>query len=570
MATKFERTYSQIKSELSEIMSEYEYPNESVAFGHLVLKLLFDISDEDANESITDGSNDNGIDAIYFEEKEQKTIIHFFQFKFPATEASIGNSVSQNEILKLFNGFEHFIGRDETYNSLSWNDLLKEKRLQLKSLEETDNNVLHIVRYTSSEMTDNIGVLDSKVNMFIDSSGNNVSTSNLFAKEICDLYENANLNTWPDFSFVYKKDMPPFEDSNAKVYSYYISAYNLYQSLKDLKSIIFEGNVRYFDDSSKVNSGIIDTLEGDDCSRLHLLNNGITIVCSNCSPNSANDTANIKKGSIINGAQTVGCIFKTIDKFLKLNQDIERFKNSYLFIKVIQIQNKQELVDRLVFTLNTQNQMRSSYSLSNDQQIKSIQREINASTKYFLQIKNNEYNHQKSTNTSFSKLKRNVIDIETAIQAFVAFEDIPKLSYISKNSKAQLFTENNRRIIIEEITKKKLLESYEALQIVTKIASLYRSFRKDSTKNSILNILSIGSEEIDRYRFINTGNYLILFALGIYCRKHNIVPNQKEAVVVINELAPLFVGIQIVSNATRSKEMFDKVRLVVENDEKIL
>ena len=163
MPTKYERIYNQIKIDISEIKDQYEYLNDSAAFGHLVLKLMFDIPDDDANEAITDGPDDNGIDAIYFETKESKTVIHFFQFKYPASDSTIDNCVNQDKILKLFNGFEHFIGREDMFLSLSWNELLKEKREQLLSLDETDNNVLHIVRYTSSEMNDNIKVLESKI-----------------------------------------------------------------------------------------------------------------------------------------------------------------------------------------------------------------------------------------------------------------------------------------------------------------------------------------------------------------------------------------------------------------------
>lgn len=211
----------------------------------------------------------------------------------------------------------------------------------------------------------------------------------------------------------------------------------------------------------KVNAGIKDTLNSNECSKFHLLNNGITIVCSSAKTNTPTDEIIIKKGSIINGAQTVGCIVDIIEQYLNENKDVEKFKNSFLFVRVIEIDNKKDLIDELVFTLNTQNQMKNSYSISNDPQVKFVQKEINDSSKYFLQIKNNEYNHFKANESNFDKLVKDIIDIETGIQSFVAYWNVGEFAYLTKNNKASLFNEENRNIIIEELTSKKLIEAYE-------------------------------------------------------------------------------------------------------------
>lgn len=56
MATKYEMIYSQIKANIDELMNIYEYKNESIAFGHLMLKYIFNISNDEAYESMTDGA----------------------------------------------------------------------------------------------------------------------------------------------------------------------------------------------------------------------------------------------------------------------------------------------------------------------------------------------------------------------------------------------------------------------------------------------------------------------------------------------------------------------------------
>ena len=64
MATKFERLYNDINDELTDIKDINKYTNISQAFGHFILKMLFGLTDEEALDCCTDGSDDNGIDAI--------------------------------------------------------------------------------------------------------------------------------------------------------------------------------------------------------------------------------------------------------------------------------------------------------------------------------------------------------------------------------------------------------------------------------------------------------------------------------------------------------------------------
>ncbi len=74
MTTKFERLYNDLNIELNDIRENNKYNNQSQAFGHFILKMLFGLTDDEAYDCCTDGSDDNGIDAIYIE--ENKTV-HF-------------------------------------------------------------------------------------------------------------------------------------------------------------------------------------------------------------------------------------------------------------------------------------------------------------------------------------------------------------------------------------------------------------------------------------------------------------------------------------------------------------
>lgn len=570
MATRFERVYFEIKKEIELIKDGNNYSNESEAFGHYMLKAILGIDDDEANKALVDGKNDNGIDAIYFDERSEKITTHFFQFKFPILE-NIESGVKRDDVLKLIDGYISFSGNDSKFESRAWNDAIIEKRNYFKNISDSNSHFLYIVKYCTNNNSENIDIFKNKIEDVKNNTGNDIEQKCYFAKEICTLFDKINKTSWPNFSIKFKKDLTTYEDQIAKVSSFYVSLYSIYEGLKGCNnSSLYEGNVRYFDNSSTVNKTILETLSSpDECKKFHLLNNGITIVCTKSVKNNTTETIQITSGSIINGAQTVGCILKKIGEEEEKKNSIEYFKNSFVFIRVIEVENKQDLVDELVLTLNTQNPMNSSYSISNDSIIKRTQSEINKKTKYFLQIKSNEYKFLKMQNPSFPKKQKDVIDIESGIQAFVSYENIENLAHLCKTNKAALFAKENREKIINCLDYNKLILSNNCLNNIMAIIREYRAYRKDDTKKDIISSLSIKEDEIDNYRFLNTGNYLILFSLGLYCRQRSIsVPGKKDIVYVIKQLCSLFPKDESnISNITRKKETYEKAFTIFQNEE---
>lgn len=195
MPTRFERVYKQIKTELEDIKSTYDYSTLSMAFAHLMLKDILEINDDDANGAITDGFSDNGIDAIFFDTRGRQNEVHFFQFKFPESEEKIAKAVTQDELLKLTNGYKLFMGNDDKFESTTWNDLLLEKRKDLLSLNgETDRNIIHIVRYTTSGIN-NTSYMDEEIKSLKSQTGNDIICDYKFADEIAKIYEKSKQNS---------------------------------------------------------------------------------------------------------------------------------------------------------------------------------------------------------------------------------------------------------------------------------------------------------------------------------------------------------------------------------------
>lgn len=564
MATKFERLYNDINDELTDIKDINKYTNISQAFGHFILKMLFGLTDEEALDCCTDGSDDNGIDAIYIESDKK---VHFFQFKFPSKVKNINKGVSDEEVLKLCNGVQSFVSTDEIFNTVSWNDLLKDKRQEFLEDDICDLK-LWVVRYSNQDLSNSSDVIiNNYMDKYYKETGNSIEFEKILAMECMNLYESRAKNIWPDFVLSYSKTLTPFTDEKASISSAYVSLKSIYDTFYSIQDTVFEGNVRFLSPNSKINDGIRETILTSP-ENFHLLNNGITIVCKGCSDINAKSYFNVQCGSIINGAQTVGTIINTL--FSLTEEQRKQYDKSFVFVKIISFSNDNSLINDMVYTLNTQNQMKNSYTIANDIIVKKLQEKINKETEYFLEIKNNEFNYCKNNMRGFNKLSKNKIDIESFIQAYTTFYDIAGMGALSKNNKASLFTNENIQKIINELTFEKALLPYNTYLELMNIIKEYRAFRKNPDKTDILSILDISENEIDDYRYLNTGNYVVLFALGqIFCNKE--LDPRKNMIPVIKALRLLFKKEKNVSNATKIKETFDKVekyvkRFKIENE----
>lgn len=556
MATKFERLYNDINDELTDIKDINKYTNISQAFGHFILKMLFGLTDEEALDCCTDGSDDNGIDAIYVESDKK---VHFFQFKFPSKANNINKGVSDEEVLKLCNGVQSFVSIDEIFNKVSWNDLLKDKRQEFLEADICDLK-LWIVRYSNQDLSNSSdAIINNYMDKYYRETGNSIEFEKILAMECMNLYESRAKNIWPDFVLPYSKTLTPFTDEKASISSAYVSLKSIYDTFYSIQDTVFEGNVRFLSPNSKINDGIRETILTSP-ENFHLLNNGITIVCKGCSDINAKSYFNVKCGSIINGAQTVGTIINTL--FSLTEEQRKQYDKSFVFVKIISFSNDNSLINDMVYTLNTQNQMKNSYTIANDIIVKKLQEKINKETEYFLEIKNNEFNYCKNNMRGFNKLSKNKIDIESFIQAYTTFYDIAGMGALSKNNKASLFTNENIQKIINELTFEKALLPYNTYLELMNIIKEYRAFRKNPDKTDILSILDISKNEIDDYRYLNTGNYVVLFALGQIFYNKELDP-QKNMIPVIKALRLLFKKEKNVSNATKIKETFDKVEKYV-------
>ena len=438
---------------------------------------------------------------------------------------------------------------------------LREKRKEYEKLDIYDFK-LWVVRFSNQSINDKIiKKMNNNLKKYSSSTGNTTEFNYALAEQCVTLYEKNIKNICPDFKLKYKKTLSPFSDEKSVVISAYISLFDIYETFSEIQDNVYEGNVRYLNPNSKINEGIKNTILYN-YQNFHLLNNGITIICQSCNDNTAQTYLDVKSGTIINGAQTVGTIINTL-KDIPENER-QNYLNSFVFPKIVSFTDNEELVNDMVYTLNTQNQMKNSYTISNDPIVKRVQEKINKETEFFLEVKNNEFNFEKVRNSNFNKLTKNKIDIETFIQVYVAFYNIANLANLAKNNKASLFDMNNIEKVINELDCEKAIRAYKIYLKLMDIIKDYRAYRKNRDKKDILDILDIKENEIDEYRYLNTGNFIIMYALGIAYLDKNLKP-EENIINIIKFLKDKFKNESNISNATKTKESFDQVKEFMKN-----
>lgn len=105
--------------------------SEEYAFNHALLKYYFDVDFPDQIGSVTDGSNDGGIDFIYYDEEEAKVIL--CQSKYCE---SLRFEDVINELNKMYSTVQNF----KKSNTGMYNDRLKLALQNAKDRLPEDNS----------------------------------------------------------------------------------------------------------------------------------------------------------------------------------------------------------------------------------------------------------------------------------------------------------------------------------------------------------------------------------------------------------------------------------------------
>lgn len=477
--------YDKIKKESKRIdeLNGYE-EGKNRGFIHLFLKSYYGLKDEKVKKCITDGSGDEGIDAVYIDGNN----INLFQFKFPEYKENKGfKSVGENDFRLFVTKAKNFI-KSENEND-TWNEKILYFYNEIKKIDGPKYN-LFFVSYTKENQKLNSLAKNEKSQYIKDIE--------IITKDKIDQIIEKEFNRLPDIVLT-DNDIEAqevegeYKDVKYKILNCYSSINDFYNSISEKTEYIFNANVRLSNKISKVFKEIKKTLD-ESPEKFPLLNNGITILCNEIVRNATTRKITLKKASIINGAHTSQAI---LDVLKEKQQD--EYKDIILFIRIIEVSSDEALINEIISALNTHTKLNNTYRYSKDPTLVKFQENFNEkSEKYYLELKDNEYQNNIGKGSGKQKVKLNDL-----IQYYVGYYNLKGKASIAKSSKGKLV--DDEKLMEEFINDIEYKRVNNVLDKYFEIKQVQKEFSKNSEEMS----------------FVKTADILILFILGLYEKDDN-------------------------------------------------
>lgn len=287
-------------------------------------------SNEDAAAAVTDGFGDNGIDAILID--TDSSIVYLVQSKWNAKGTG---SPALGDVHKFIQGFRDIINAQFD----RFNAKVQAKQLELEqALSDPNVKFVLIVAHSGSEPMSDIAhqaIADvlAEINDPIDTA----SFKMLTQTELHGFLTKDAKGTKPDLD-VTLFDWGGVDDPYSAIYGQ-ADATAVASWFADYGPQLFVENLRlYLGSNSDVNASIVDTLVNSP-QHFWYLNNGITVLCDRfgkkplAGGNKKTGYFSFTGVSVVNGAQTVGCIGKAV------NDHPEAVADARVSVRFISLEN---------------------------------------------------------------------------------------------------------------------------------------------------------------------------------------------------------------------------------------
>lgn len=193
------------------------------------------------------------------------------------------------------------------------------------------------------------------------------------------------------------------------------SIFRIYRDALEKNYPIFDMNIREYLGNKGVNKKIYETLlDKEDRKNFFYYNNGITLICDTMtSPtsqprgNNINVSFNVTNPQIVNGCQTVNSIYEALKNEDPNNLEKE-YKDTFVMLKILQIDRKneseQELYKNIVTYNNSQNSIDEKTFVSNTSIFNRLKTEFEDKG-FLLLIKQSDKNTFKNKYSKTTKLQ---------------------------------------------------------------------------------------------------------------------------------------------------------------------
>lgn len=475
------------------------------AFPILMVASILGVSDEEAEDAITDGGMDRGCDAVFIDDRGGRNSIHVFQFKYVNTFENTKKNFPGGEIDKLVSFFDDILDEnkslEKTCNPLLWNKV-KEIWASLNkshpSIEvhfcgntenmasaelERANKALEKYKYFHV----NHHSLDTIVNLFVDKKA--VAIDNQIQ--------------------VVDKDYFDRTDGSIRGLICTVEASEIVRIISDpenpekVQKEIFNDNVRvYLSRTNKINRKIIETALSENNPLFWYLNNGITITCDSFSypKGKRAPIIELKNIQIVNGGQTSNALFEAS------KSDPDKLGDVLVLVRVIETKS-QPVSLAIAESTNSQTPIKSRDLRSNDETQKKIEEAFEGMGLFY---ERKEKQHS-------DKPKAQCVDALTAGQAHLAYWlELPE---VAKKDRGRIFSDLYDQVFSDELLVDQLLVSLRLLSII--------EGEKRKIQYGIRNQDGFDAANI----FLIDGAYHVLFAVGQIADKMGIERLNLERII---------------------------------------
>lgn len=474
---------SDLNSKISELDKQKNFLSRALAAYSLTIEAIADV--DIAASSITDGFDDNGIDAIYYD-RSAKTL-WLVQSKF--IENGSGG-IDNGDIEKFTKGVKKLIDADFSRFNKKVNDRQDEI---LEALDDATVKIQILIAYTGQKLsTHNWNSINDlleeqndteEVIFFTDFNIDKVYKGLETGIGVAPINEDITISNWGHIE-------EPFK-------SYYgqIAGTDLGILWEKYGRRLFTENIRNFLGSSTVNDEIIKTIKNE-ADYFIYFNNGITILCDSIKKkilggaDKSIGAFTCNGISVVNGAQTLG----SIGSLHTTNPD--ELGKVKVIVKFISLEDSPlGFGQRITVATNTQNKVEKKDFVSLDTE--------QARIKIELKLENIDY-HYKRTNERIVADENNFLLEEVGFSLASHFENVDYSTMVKKES-GKLW---------EDVTKQPYTDLFNQNSSAQKIIKALKIYRHVTNKMDEMAWETDGrSRSIYRY-----GNS---FVSHIICQKIN-------------------------------------------------
>lgn len=503
--------WNALDHKLQSFVDQYEEcPTKAVALTFVSLEYILALTPEELEDSITDGSNDRGIDAVFVDDRDGSNDIHLFQLKHVTDFQKSKNHFPSSEIDKMLSFVTDLLDQNlemkSTCNDLLWNKVqeiwaaLKKPKPQFHV--HFCGNLQPMISTQQERVQNSLGKyqsfsvyhhsLETIVSLFLDKNKAHIDAT------------------------IQLVDKNYFERTDGSIRGLIatVEAEELVKLIRDpddssrVRRDIFDDNVRiYMTRKNQVNKKILESALSAKNSEFWYLNNGVTITCESFSyqAGSRAPLVTLKAVQIVNGGQTSNALFEASE------EDKAAIKNALVLVRIYETKTE-EISNRIAESTNSQTPINTRDLRSNDD----VQKKLEEGFKdigLFYERKNKQHG---------SKAKQKRIDALSAGQALLAYT--LKLPEIAKKERSKVFSDLYSEVFNDEVSPIKLLVPYRILQEIEKIK---RDIRQKMKKQEAFDL---------KLRYIVDGAYHVLFTVSELCATRDTDPlDEVEAKKLIPE-----------------------------------